>query len=156
MSSVPVATPNRALVAPVQRAASLVGIVFLLVGVLGFIPGITSNYDQMMAAGRDSGALLLGVFQVSILHNVVHLLFGVAGLAFARSARGARSYLIGGGVIYLVLWLYGLFLDPNSTANFIPFNNADNWLHLFLGIGMVVLGVALGRARTRAHTGAAV
>ena len=155
MSSVPAATPNRALVAPVQRAASLVGTVFLLVGVLGFIPGITSNYDQMMAAGHDSGALLLGVFQVSILHNVVHLLFGVAGLAFARSARGARNYLIGGGVIYLVLWLYGLFLDLNSTANFIPFNNADNWLHLFLGIGMVVLGVALGRTRTSPHTGAA-
>lgn len=149
MSSVPANTPNRARIAPVQRAASTVGVVFLLVGLLGFIPGITSSYDQMMVAGHESGALLLGVFQVSILHNAVHLLFGIAGLAFARTARTARSYLIGGGVIYLVLWLYGIILDPTSTTNFIPLNNADNWLHLGLGIGMIALGVALGRSRSR-------
>lgn len=149
MSSVPANASNRARIAPVQRAASTVGVVFLLVGLLGFIPGITSSYDQMMVAGHESGALLLGVFQVSILHNAVHLLFGIAGLAFARTARTARSYLIGGGVIYLVLWLYGIILDPSSTANFIPLNNADNWLHLGLGIGMIALGVALGRSRSR-------
>ena len=153
MSSVPANASNRARIAPVQRAASTVGVVFLLVGLLGFIPGITSSYDQMMVAGHESGALLLGVFQVSILHNAVHLLFGIAGLAFARTARTARSYLIGGGVIYLVLWLYGIILDPSSTANFIPLNNADNWLHLGLGIGMIALGVALGRSRSRTGAG---
>jgi hypothetical protein len=69
-------------------------VVFLLVGIAGFIPGITTNYDQMTFAGHHSGAHLLGVFQVSILHNIVHLLFGVAGLAMARRADTARLYLI--------------------------------------------------------------
>jgi hypothetical protein len=137
----------------VQRAAQVVGAVFLLVGILGFIPGITSDYDQMAFASHDSQAKLLGIFQVSILHNIVHLLFGVAGLAMARAASSARTYLVGGGVIYLVLWLYGLFIDKNSSANFVPVNSADDWLHFVLGLGMIALGYLLTRRRTDAVHG---
>jgi hypothetical protein len=134
---------------PVQTTALVVGIVFLLVGIAGFIPGVTTNYDSMMFAGHHSEALLLGLFNVSILHNLVHLAFGVAGLALARTATGARGFLIGGGIVYLVLWLYGLLIDMDSQANFVPLNDPDNWLHLVLGVGMIVLGVALGRSITR-------
>jgi hypothetical protein len=120
--------------------------VFLAVGVLGFIPGITTNYDAMEFAGHESGAKLLGIFAVSILHNIVHLLFGVAGLVLARSVAGARAFLIGGGAVYLVLWLYGLLVDFDSSANFVPLNTADNWLHLLLGLGMLGLGLYFARA----------
>ena len=128
-----------------QTAATAVAAVFLLVGVLGFIPGITTEYGDMTFAGHDSGAQLLGVFGVSILHNVVHLLFGVAGLVLARSWSGARAFLVGGGAVYLVLWLYGLLIDQDSSANFVPVDDADNWLHLALGLGMVALGLLLSR-----------
>ena len=131
----------------VQKAAAAVGAVFLLVGVLGFIPGITSNYGQLEFAGAGSDAALLGLFQVSILHNIVHLLFGVLGLVMARSASGARSYLVFGGIIYLVLFLYGLVVGQNSAGNFVPLNTADDILHLVLGIGMIALGVVLTRGR---------
>jgi hypothetical protein len=107
---------------PVQKGATAVAVAFLAVGVLGFIPGITTNYDTMMFGGHHSEAKLLGLFQVSILHNIVHLLFGIVGLALARTAKGARSYLIGGGVVYLVLWIYGLVIDQTSAANFVPLN----------------------------------
>lgn len=131
----------------VQRAAQVVGAAFLLVGILGFIPGITTNYDSMSFASHDSEAMLLGVFQVSVLHNVVHLLFGIAGLAMSRAVSSARSFLIGGGVVYLVLWLYGLLIDKMSSANFVPLNTADDWLHFLLGLGMIALGLALTRRR---------
>lgn len=134
---------------PIQKAALIVGVVFLLVGVAGFIPGLTTNYDTLQFAGHHSDALLLGVFNVSILHNLVHLAFGVAGVAMARTAGGARAFLIGGGAVYLVLWLYGLLIDMSGDANFVPVNNADNWLHLVLAIGMIGLGVALGRGTAR-------
>jgi hypothetical protein len=74
----------------VQKAALAVGVVFLVVGILGFVPGITSNYDSLGGAGHQSDAMLLGVFQVSVLHNIVHLLFGVAGIAMSRRADSAR------------------------------------------------------------------
>ncbi|MFI6642438.1 DUF4383 domain-containing protein [Streptomyces sp. NPDC050504] len=133
----------------VQQAALGVGTVFLLVGVLGFVPGITTHYDTMDFAAHHSDAKLLGLFQVSVLHNLVHLLFGVLGIALSRTAAQSGAYLIGGGVIYLALWLYGLLIDHDSGANFVPVNTADNWLHLVLGLGMVALGVLLGRDRQR-------
>lgn len=137
---------------PLRMAAAAVGAVFLLVGILGFIPGITSDYDSMEFAGHESNAMLLGIFKVSILHNIVHLLFGVAGLAMSRADSTAKAFLIGGGAIYLVLWLYGLLIDKDSEANFVPLNTADDWLHFVLGIGMIGLGVALGRREvSRTH-----
>jgi Domain of unknown function (DUF4383) len=137
----------------VNTAAMIVGVVFVLVGILGFIPGITTHYGDLSFAGHGSGAKLLGIFQVSILHNIVHLLFGLAGIAAGRAApSAARSFLVGGGVIYLVLWIYGLVIDKASSANFVPVNNADNWLHLLLGIGMIALGLALGRTATSTTT----
>jgi hypothetical protein len=139
----------RATRTPVQTAALAVSVVFLLVGVLGFIPGITTDYGNMTFAGHHSDAHLLGVFQVSVLHNIVHLLFGLLGLAMARTASNARLYLIGGGAIYLVLWLYGLVVGQDSSANFVPLNTADDWLHLLLGLGMIALGLLTSRRTTR-------
>ncbi|MGI6873824.1 DUF4383 domain-containing protein [Amycolatopsis sp. 3B14] len=140
---------------PVQTAATTVAAVFLLVGILGFIPGITSNYGDLTFAGHHSGAMLLGVFAVSILHNVVHLLFGIVGLALARTPGGARGFLVLGGFVYLLLWVYGLVIDQDSGANFVPLNNADNWLHLGLGVGMIALGWGLtGVERARENRAA--
>ncbi|MBI5160544.1 MAG: DUF4383 domain-containing protein [Micrococcales bacterium] len=133
---------------PVQKAALIVGIVFLLVGLAGFIPGLT-DFNSFQFAGTGSQALLLGLFQVSVLHNLVHLLFGVLGVALARSSSGARGYLIWGGVVYAVLWLYGLIVPGDSAGNFVPLNGADNWLHLLLAVGMILLGVVLGRRGAR-------
>jgi hypothetical protein len=129
----------------IRTVALAVAATFILVGILGFIPGITTDYDTMSFAGHESDAKLLGIFEVSILHNIVHLLFGAAGLALARTVGGARIYLIGGGAVYLVLWLYGLLIDHDSGANFVPLNDADNWLHVALGVGMIGLGVLLAR-----------
>ena len=143
-------TPTRTGRTTVQLTATVVAGVFLLVGVLGFIPGITTDYDQLSFAGHDSMAMLLGVFMVSVLHNIVHLLFGVAGLAAARTPRGAKLFLVVGGVVYLVLWLYGLLIDHGSDANFVPVNTADNWLHLGLGIGMIALGLLTSRTEKAA------
>jgi hypothetical protein len=129
----------------VQSLAALVGVVFLLVGILGFVPGITTHYGDLSFAGHGSGAKLLGIFQVSILHNIVHLLFGVVGLVLAKTADGARTYFLGGGSVYLLLWVVGLA----GAVEWIPANTADNWLHFGLGVGMILLGLVAGRATSR-------
>lgn len=130
---------------PIQLAAMSVGAVFLLIGVLGFIPGVTTDYDQLRWAGHHSEAQLLGLFSVSVLHNIVHLAFGVAGLAAGAKASAARAFLLVGGAVYLLLWIYGLLVDRHSAANFVPLDTADNWLHFGLGLGMVALGAVLSR-----------
>jgi hypothetical protein len=136
----------------VQMLAALVGATFLLVGILGFIPGITSHlYGGLDFAGHDSQAKILHIFQTSWLHNIVHLAFGIAGLMLARTWEGARTYLIGGGVIYLALWLYGLIVGQDSSANFVPLNTADDWLHFVLGVGMIGLGFVTTRDRRMAE-----
>jgi ABC-type transport system involved in multi-copper enzyme maturation permease subunit len=120
-----------------QTLALLFGIAFLGAGILGFIPGITTNVGDMKFAGNDSPSELLGIFQVSILHNIVHLLFGIAGIALSRTWESARTYLLGSGVIYLVLFAYGLLVGSGNDANFVPINNADDWLHLGLGVALL-------------------
>jgi len=134
---------------PIQSVALLVGVVFVVVGILGFIPGITTNYHDLKFAGHNSDAQLLGIFDVSILHNIVHMLIGVAGIVLARTIDGARTYLIGGGLVYLVLFVYGAIWHGETGSNWIPVNWADNVLHLALGAGMVVIGVALSKGVVR-------
>jgi len=134
---------------PIQIAALLVGAVFVIVGIAGFIPGITTNVGDMKFAGHESPSELLGLFQVSILHNIVHLAIGIIGLVAAATWEGARLYLVGGGAIYLALAVYGWIVERTSDANFVPMNNADNVLHVILGAGMILLGVVLGRGYVR-------
>ena len=75
----------------------------------------------------------------------------------ARRPGWARNYLIIGGIVYLVLLAYGLIVDQTSSANFVPLDDADDWLHLALGVGMIVLGllvpgVATARRPNRPRT----
>jgi hypothetical protein len=129
----------------VQSLAALVGVTFLVVGILGFVPGITTHYGDLSFAGHGSGAKLIGLFQTSILLNLVHLAFGV-GILMAKTAEGARTYLISGGVVYLIVWLIGLI----GGLDWLPVNTADNWLHFVVGLGMVALGFVTGRSMERA------
>lgn len=101
------------------------GVVFLVVGVLGFVPGVTAG-----------GEYLLGIFGVNALHNAVHLLFGVLGVVAAFTGR-SRSYLRGVGVIYLLLgvlgFIPGLYAGDEMLLGLVHINLADNLLHLALG-----------------------
>src|SRR5918998_6752623 len=124
-----------------QTAALAIGIVFLAVGVIGFIPGLTEDAPGSFA-GEDSEGSIFGVFQTSILHNLVHALFGVLGIVLARTWEGASAYLLGGGGVYLGLFLVGLM----GAMDWLPADDTDDWLHLALALGMVGLwAVARGR-----------
>lgn len=137
---------NRSLM---QVLAGVFGLTFLLAGVAGFIPGITSNYDDLALFGIDSRAKLLGLFRVSVLHNIVHALFGIGLLAAARYSW-SKLYLLGGAAAYAGVVAYGFVIDHESEANFLPINNADNLLHVGLTLGMIGAGVVGLAAAKRA------
>lgn len=124
-----------------RTLSAVVGVVFLAVGILGFVPLANTNFDSLTFAGHHGETKLLGLFAISVLHNLVHLLFGVAGLLLARRTSTARLYLFGSAAIYLALWLYGLIVPKDSAANFVPVNTADDWLHFGLGVGIGLFGL---------------
>ena len=133
----------------IQQAAMLFGGVFLLVTIAGFIPGLTTDFDRLDTFG-DVGAKLLGIFGINWLENVVHLLYAIAGFAAAKSARTAYQYFVYGGVLYLIVAIYGYVTDIHGDANLIGVNNASNALHVALFGAMVTIGFVLGRDRENA------
>ncbi|MGE2688669.1 DUF4383 domain-containing protein [Mycolicibacterium pulveris] len=120
----------------VQAAAIFVGAGLLILGVCGFLPGVTTGYDRLTWAGEHSGAEVFGLFAVSALHNMVHLVTGALGFVMAHSYAAARAYLLGGALVYLVLWGHGLFIE-----------GAANWLHFGLAAVMMLLGLTLAGQR---------
>jgi hypothetical protein len=129
----------------VQNAGMGVGIVLMVVGVLGFIPGITARYGELMFLGPNSHAMFLGLFQVSMLLNIVQLVIGATGWAMSRSEMGARRFLLGAGALYIVLSIYGLSVGVDSAANFLSLNMLDNWTHMVLGVLMIACGWMFSR-----------
>ncbi len=116
----------------VKRVAMLFGAVFILVGILGF------TVSGGMNMGADNPAMLLGMFPVNLLHNCVHILFGIWGLVAARSFSGAATYCKVGGIVYLVLAGLG-FVQP-TTFGLIPIGGNDIGLHALLGIVLAGVG----------------
>ena len=113
-----------------QRIAQIFGWAFVVIGLAGFFVTGSSMDPNHLTAPR-----LFGLFPVNVLHNVVHLLFGVWGILAARSLGGARSYFIGAGVIYLLLAALGT-VAPDGFG-LVPLGSNDVGLHLFLAIGLL-------------------
>jgi hypothetical protein len=118
----------------VQRVAQIFGIVFILVAIAGFLATGMGN----MEADPARAPVLVGLFPVNVLHNVVHLLLGIWGVAASRSFGGARSYARIAGVLYLLLAVVGYFV-PNGFG-FVPLGGNDVWLHGVLGLVLAVVG----------------
>jgi hypothetical protein len=118
-----------------EPVAIVAAALLLALGILGSSPAITTHYGDLAFSGRGSGAKLIGVFQVSILQNLMHALLGAAGLLLARTPGRAHHYLIGAAVVVLVLWLLGVV----KVGGWIPLSAADDWLHLGLGVTMLGL-----------------
>ena len=124
--------------APVRWAAIVCGMFFLAIGFAGFFPGVTQNFHSI-EMGYGSGAMVLGIFQVSFLHNIVHLILGAAGIALSRFSYSARRYLRIAGGVAAVLWIFGLLVDRSSMANFLPLNAVDTWAYLVLAVVLIGL-----------------
>ncbi|CAM3240530.1 DUF4383 domain-containing protein [Prescottella defluvii] len=128
-----------------QLATTVVAVIILSIGVLGFVPGVTVDVDDIGWAGPGTDARLLGTVEVSILHNLAHIVTGVVGLAMSRTLAAAEMFLIGAGFLSAMLAVYGLVIDAETASNFMPIDTAGNWLHLLAGVALVFLGVALPR-----------
>ena len=123
----------------VQRLAQIFGIVFLLLAIIGFVTSGSS-----MEADPEMAAKIFGLFPVNLVHNGVHLGFGIWGLLAARSFEGSRNYGIIGGVMYLVLAVLG-YIAPDGFG-LVPLGSNDIWLHGLLGAVLLGAGATAKRA----------
>lgn len=112
--------------------ARIYGIVFLIIGIGGFIPGLTQPHEHPGVTVTAASGLELGLFPVNVLHNLVHIAFGVWGLLAARTLPAARGYARAVAVIYAILAVLGLFPATNTTFGLVPIYGHDVWLHALL------------------------
>ncbi len=117
-----------------RKFALVFGIVFLLVGAAGFIPGVTAPHTHPDVAVTAGLGLLMGLFAVNVLHNAAHLLFGVWGLLAAKSDGAARTYGKAVAIAYALLMVMGLIPAANlhTTFGLVPLYGHDVWLHAAL------------------------
>ena len=130
----------------IQKLAAAFGVVFILVAIVGFIA--PNGGMSMQPTDPATAAKALGIFPVNLLHNVVHLLFGVWGLAASRSWGGSKQFFTVGGIIYVVLTIVG-FVAPTGFG-LVPLGGSDIWLHALLGIVMLAIGYTVKPVATTA------
>lgn len=143
-------TPAGSRTRPARPIAAFAGAALLVLGVAGFIPGLTTNYSALAMTGPGSDAHLFGVFTVSVLGNIVHLVLGAAGVAAAARAAAGRVFLVVGGGVLILLGVFGLAFGPDNPSEVFSFNGADNWLHGIFGVVLILLAfvtAAVERAR---------
>lgn len=117
----------------IQRVATISGIVFILVSLLGLMAG---GMPGMKMGGAS--VMLLGLFPVNLLHNLVHMAFGVWGVIAGRGERASATYALGSGLAYMLLGLIGLFTD--SLLGMVPIGGYDVVLHLVLAVALAGCG----------------
>jgi hypothetical protein len=129
----------------VKAAAILFGIVFLVVGICGFFPSITTP----MGEGAEGG-MLLGIFHVNLAHNIVHLASGAVFLLCGMAGAGpSRTFFKIFGIVYAIVAILGFMNGDKPLLGMIANNMADVWLHVVLAVAMLFLGfVAKGDTAT--------
>jgi hypothetical protein len=133
---------------PAQWLALAVGAVYTAIGVAGFF---LTGFDGFV---EPEGELLLGIFEINPLHNLVHLVIGLAGLALWMRLDMARWYGWLLVVVYAPVFVYGLFVaDTNDAENFLALNQADNWLHAISALAGLAIALWPARRETPVDTG---
>jgi hypothetical protein len=121
-----------------RRFATFLGGLFIVVGIMGFLPGFTVHHMDdslhLMVTGPGTGRLL-NLFHVNLLHNLVHILFGVLGIVMARTGS-AIMYCRIVSVVYLLLAIMGMIPTANTwhTWGLVPIEGHDVWLHLVIAL----------------------
>jgi hypothetical protein len=135
--------------------ARIWGILFLLAGASGFIPGLwhpaPAHYPDLAVDSFYGDAM--GLFPVNILHNLVHLLFGVWGLVAARSLRASKAYARIVAISYGLLIVFGLIPGLNTLFGLVPLFGNDVWLHLILAAPAAYFGFVHRDRVDTAHAG---
>jgi hypothetical protein len=119
----------------------------LTLSCFGFLRLLAVHLEYLDLRATGSETLLFGLFHVSVLHNVVHLLLGAVAVVSAGSLRRCRMFLASTGGVMLALVLYGMVDRTPLIPDLVPTGAADTWLHAILAITMFVAGTVRTKKR---------
>ncbi len=130
----------------VRPFALIVGVVYLAVGLIGFVA--TGFFADVVSSKGHS----LAGFQLNTFHNVVHIAIGLIFIVVSqlRDAEITQGVVIGGGLIYVAAALLG-FLDRLPILAIHGSLAADNFLHLASGLAAVLVGIAGAMQQSRSE-----
>ena len=121
--------------APYQWLALVIGVVYLLVGIIGFFITGFEGFTE-----HEDGQTILG-FGINPLHNIVHIIIGLAGVTMWSKRSSARSYGWLLAIGYGIAAIYGFIVVNNPDANILNINMADNWLHVFSALAGLAIAL---------------
>lgn len=125
----------------VKKFALIFGIVYTLVGILGFIPGLVTAPEMTGDLAADTGhGRLLGLFPVNLWHNLVHLAIGIWGIVAAKNFGAAVTYAKANAIIFGLLVILGIIPATNTLFGLAPIYGNDIWLHLLNAIAAGYFG----------------
>jgi hypothetical protein len=127
-----------------RNFALFLGIVYAIVGVLGFIPGITQPPPSgAPPVALDTGyGYLLGIFPINIVHNLIHLVVGLWGIAASRAFSTSRIYARTLAIVFGLLTIMGLIPGLDTVFGLVPIFGVDIWLHLLTAVAAAYFGWA--------------
>lgn len=128
-----------------KRFALILGIVYLLIGVMGLIPGLITEVAHEGVTVNALEGNLLGIFPVNIVHTLVHLVIGLYGIVASRSWDASRSFAAVVGVLFGLLFLMGLIPGLNTLFGLAPLGGADIVLHLLTSLLGLYFWLVVGR-----------
>jgi hypothetical protein len=147
--------PRKEILMVTRYFALILGIVFLLIGVLGFVPAFVTHpagHDMATGTMMDHG-YLFGLFPVNALHNIVHLLFGLWGVLSFGGVDASHFYARGVAIIYALLAILGLMPAPvNTLWGMVPIHGNDVWLHALIAVAAAIFGWSHIHERTDTTT----
>jgi Domain of unknown function (DUF4383) len=119
-----------------QRFAQIFGAIYLVVGILGFLPFLVVHNPALTAAaiGGPFTGLLINLFVINWFHNLAHILIGVGGLVTFRDPAASSTYALVVGVAYLVLFILGIIFGLRFLGGLLPLNGWDHALHLLTAL----------------------
>ena len=137
-----------------RRFALVWGILFLVIFASGVVPGMLQPpgiADPPMQMEQMYGRAL-GLFPVNLLHDGVHLIFGIWGILAYRSFDAAKTYARITAVVYALFTVMGLVPALNTTFGLVPLFSHDVWLHAVLALGAAYFGFIHGDRRDQTRT----
>lgn len=135
-----------------RYCALIIGILFLVVGIAGFIPAFVSlqgtnapsiPINEIHRTYNWGYGYVFGLFPTNLLHNIVRTAVGVLGITSYSSLTSARTFNRGFAIAYALLAIMGLLPFARTTFGLMPIFGNNVWFNALSAIATAYYGIVV-------------